>query len=245
MRTFLIYTLLFSGGSVCGWVIELFFRRFFSRNNPERKWINPGFLNGPYLPLYGFGLCAMYTMTKLENYILTDSYIMQKIILFVIMALAMTVIEYIAGVIFIKGMKTKLWDYSDQWGNIGGIICPKFSFFWAVLSAAYYFLIHPYVLDSILWITENPAYSFFIGMFFGVFLIDVAYSLQIVVKIRKFAADNDIIVRYERLKLEIRQKTEERHLWLTQFLLQFRSEHPLIDSLNDHLKQYRGKQIKK
>ena len=31
--------------------IGSFFRRFFS----IRKWINPGFLNGPYLPMYGFG----------------------------------------------------------------------------------------------------------------------------------------------------------------------------------------------
>ncbi|MGN0035225.1 MAG: hypothetical protein ACI364_05820 [Coriobacteriales bacterium] len=34
--------------------MELFFRRFISSNNPQRKWINPGFLAGPYLPLYGF-----------------------------------------------------------------------------------------------------------------------------------------------------------------------------------------------
>ena len=36
-------TFLYMLGSVGGWVIELFFRRFFSM----KKWINPGFLNGP------------------------------------------------------------------------------------------------------------------------------------------------------------------------------------------------------
>ena len=30
--------------TVAGWVLELFFRRFISGNNPERKWINPGFM---------------------------------------------------------------------------------------------------------------------------------------------------------------------------------------------------------
>ena len=44
---------LFFVGSVSGWVAELLFRRFFSSANPERKWINPGFCIGPYLPLYG------------------------------------------------------------------------------------------------------------------------------------------------------------------------------------------------
>ena len=43
MNIFLILAFLFFIGSVSGWVLELFFRRFFSRANPERKWINPGF----------------------------------------------------------------------------------------------------------------------------------------------------------------------------------------------------------
>ena len=48
---FFILAFLFMFGSVAGWVLELFFRRIFSM----KKWINPGFLNGPYLPMYGFG----------------------------------------------------------------------------------------------------------------------------------------------------------------------------------------------
>ena len=30
------------------------------------------------------------------------------------MALSVTLIEYFAGLIFIKGMHVKLWDYSDE-----------------------------------------------------------------------------------------------------------------------------------
>ena len=209
MNAFLVYAFMFSGGSVIGWGLEVVFRKFFSASNPEHRWINPGFLNGPYLPLYGFGLCALYTMTMLENVIPAENRVVRELILFLMMAAAMTIIEYIAGLIFIKGMKTKLWDYSDQWGNIQGIICPLFSLFWAILSAVYYFLIHPYVLDGIRWLSENLAFSFVIGLFFGVFLIDVCCSLDLLVKIRKFAAENDIIVRYERLRSELRARTDE------------------------------------
>ncbi|MBR0031622.1 MAG: hypothetical protein IJP61_04990, partial [Treponema sp.] len=53
MTSLLVLTFLFFAGSIIGWGIELFWRRFFSKNNPEKKWINPGFLTGPYLPLYG------------------------------------------------------------------------------------------------------------------------------------------------------------------------------------------------
>ena len=51
MNTFLKLAFLFYIGSSLGWVLELFFRRFISGNNPERKWINPGFMVGPYVPL--------------------------------------------------------------------------------------------------------------------------------------------------------------------------------------------------
>lgn len=46
-QVFLIVLYLFFFGGVGGWVLELLFRRFFSGANPERKWLNPGFLFGP------------------------------------------------------------------------------------------------------------------------------------------------------------------------------------------------------
>ena len=245
MNYALIYAFMFFVGSLAGWGLELIFRRFFSKNNPERRWINPGFLNGPYLPIYGFGLCALYSMTMLENIITIENVIFQKLLLFFMMAAAMTVIEYAAGIIFIKGMNTKLWDYSDEWGNIGGIICPKFSFFWAVLSAIYYFLIHPYILDGIRWLSENLAFSFFIGLFFGTFIIDVCFSLDLLVKIRRFAANNDIIVRYEHLKSEIHNRAESGRRKLPHFIFQFRSERSLLDELNEHLKRHGEKLYRK
>ena len=68
LSTLLTLSFLFFMGSVAGWVLELFFRRFFSSANPERKWINPGFCTGPYVPLYGLGLCALYLIVSLEKY---------------------------------------------------------------------------------------------------------------------------------------------------------------------------------
>lgn len=237
MNIFLTYAFMFSVGSTLGWGLEVVFRRFFSRKNPERKWVNPGFLNGPYLPLYGFGLCALYTMTMLENIIFIDNELISQLVLFVMMAAAMTLIEYIAGIIFIKGMKTQLWDYSDEHGNIQGIICPKFSFFWAVLSAVYYFLIHPYVLGGIQWLSDNLAFSFVIGLFFGVFLVDVTYSLDLLVKIRRFAADNDIVVLYERLKNEVRSKADKyrKRDKIHYFLLTFHAGKSINEVLQEHL----------
>ena len=47
MSLFLTLAYLFFIGSVFGWVLELLFRKFFSRSNPEHKWINPGFCVRP------------------------------------------------------------------------------------------------------------------------------------------------------------------------------------------------------
>ena len=211
MSQLLTLSFLFFMGSVTGWVIELIFRRFFSSANPERKWINPGFCTGPYVPLYGLGLCAMYLIVSLERYSTIESVFWTRALLFLAGALAMTAIEYIAGIVSLKVLKVRLWDYSGQWGNIQGIICPKFSLAWAALVAVYYFAIHPYILDSIAWLSENLTFSFFIGFFYGVFVLDVAHSVQLVAKLKRFAEENDVIVKYERLKSHIRAERDRAH----------------------------------
>ncbi|MDP4117911.1 MAG: putative ABC transporter permease [Bacillota bacterium] len=238
MNLFLIFAFLFFIGSTLGWFIELVFRRFFSNAKLEHKWVNPGFLAGPYLPIYGFGLCTLYILAGIEKYSVFSSNIINKIILFAIMAICMTAIEYIAGIIFIKGMNVKLWDYSNEWCNIQGIICPLFSFFWAVLGALYYFLVHPHILTALRWLSENLAFSFVVGFFFGIFTIDLCYSANILVKIKKFAKDNKIIIIYEELKQHIRG-SREKHREKTRFVLTMRSETPLTE----HLKLYYKKQL--
>ena len=97
MSTFLALAFLFFIGSVLGWVLELLFRRFISANNPERKWINPGFCTGPYLPLYGSGLCIMFVLSELGDRFWNTGTIWGKILLFVLIGVCMTAIEYIAG----------------------------------------------------------------------------------------------------------------------------------------------------
>lgn len=230
MDLFLTLAFLFFVGSVAGWVMELLFRRFFSRSNPERKWINPGFCTGPYVPLYGFGLCIMFLITSLEERSLIADPFWNKAVLFLGSAVAMTVIEYIAGILCLKVLKVRLWDYSDDWGNIQGIICPLFSLIWAVLGAVYAFLIHPHILEALHWLANNLAFSFVIGLFFGVFLIDVVHSAQLVVKLRQFADEHQVVLRYERIKSHIRaahdQTAQQYH-----FFQPFRSERPL----NEHL----------
>lgn len=232
MNIFLVLSFLFTIGSMIGWCLELVYRRY-SKDNIDRRWINPGFLIGPYLPLYGFGLCALYLLACYGSLHIIQNEIMRKVVLFVIMAVAMTLIEYAAGIIFIKKMKVKLWDYTDEWCNYQGIICPKYSLYWAILGAVYYFLIHPHILSALTWLSRNLAFSFVIGFFFGIFVVDLGFSIKILNKIRTFAVENNIIMKYELLKIQISKSTQGGKEKL-KFLLPFHTLQPL----STHLKRY-------
>ena len=232
MNVFLTLTYLFFIGSVSGWVLELFFRKLFSSSNPEHKWINPGFCTGPYLPIYGFGLCTLYLLALLGGKTGLDGSIQGRALLFLGMAISMTLIEYIGGLLLLKGAKIRLWDYSNRRGNIQGLICPLFSFFWALLGAADYFLIHPHILTALAWLSENLAFSFVIGLFFGVFLVDMASSAHWVSRVKAFADENDVIVKVENLKAHI-HAAQERASARVHFFFAFRSERPLAEHLRE------------
>ncbi|MCD8328655.1 MAG: putative ABC transporter permease [Ruminococcus sp.] len=233
MSIFLVIAFLFCIGSIIGWCIELLFRRFFDKKmNPDGKWVNPGYCVGPYLPIYGCGLVMLYLIASFEKLDLIENPYIEKPVLFFIMALCMTAVEFVAGTLSLMVTSVRLWDYSDEWGNIKGIICPKFSLFWAILGAVYYFLIHPYILDALEWLSKNLAFSFFVGLFFGIFIIDVAYSSSVMAKLKKFAEENDVYVKYEKIKSQFRayQDKQKRRL---RFFFPFRSERSISDVLTD------------
>jgi len=201
MSVFLSLAFIFIVGCILGWIIELLFRRIV-----HKTWINPGFLKGPYLPLYGFGLTALYGvgMIPFQNVIQEQWIII--IIRIVLVAVLMTLLELIAGLIFIKGMNIKLWDYSDRWGNFKGIICPLFSFFWAVIGAVYVILIHPLIVEGVTWFTNNIYFSFFVGIVFGLMIFDLIISLDVGFKLKHYADEYKVVVKFEALKASVKKK---------------------------------------
>ncbi len=238
MNEFLKLFFLFFIGCICGWILEVFYRRF-KKQNIDKKWINPGFLVGPYIPLYGFGLCILYLLAKLEQYSFIKNQALNRMSLFIVMSLCMTLIEYIAGIIFIQGMKIKLWDYSNEKFNYKGIICLRFSIYWAMLGAIYYFFINPHILEALDWFSNNIEFSFILGTFFGLFIVDVCYSFNLVNRIRKFAKENNVLIKYEELKDHIR-KTAEDAREKYQFLFAFNTREPLREYLKKYIETKRN-----
>ncbi len=229
MNLFLNFVFIFYIGSTFGWILELFFRRIV-----HGKWVNPGCLIGPYLPIYGFGLCALTGI-----YLIFSNMNLPPLVIILLMGAAMTLIELIGGLTFVN-KPVKLWDYSDRWGNFKGIICPLFSLIWTVIGALYYYFLAGFILEKITWFHNNLSFSFVLGFFIGILLIDYIYSTKMLSKIRKYAKDNNVEVRYEELKCQIRELQEKRKEKYS-FIFAFKPSMDLKEYIEKYKKGFKTK----
>ena len=120
-----------------GWVVEVSFQAIH-----RGRFINRGFLNGPYCPIYGFGACSVI-------YLLSDIAEKNKLILFLGSILIASTIEFIAGFILEKIFHKRWWDYSDRRLNLGGYICLEFSIIWGMFCFLIHEAVHPIIKDMV------------------------------------------------------------------------------------------------
>jgi uncharacterized protein len=104
----------FSFFSILGWMLEIFYRSL-----RDRRFVNPGLLKGPYLPLYG----AVALMLAGTVPLLQGSPVMTKSLVYFVVT---TGFELGSGLIAQYIFHARLWDYSDQRFNYKGRICLKF-----------------------------------------------------------------------------------------------------------------------
>lgn len=240
---FCILAFLFMIGSLCGWVLELLFRRIFT----AKKWINPGFLTGPYLPIYGFGISILFAVCSLDykaifHFDFWNSQAAYDIFVILLIGIAMTLIELVAGLIFIRGMKIRLWDYSDRWGNWKGIICPLFSLLWTLAGALFYFFLNPLLMKSVYWLLSNYYFIFFVGIFFGIMIVDFCASVRLTARIKALAEEKQIVVKFEKLKESIRSELEAKKE-KAKFLFAFRSSHKLEEHMETYINEERAPKL--
>lgn len=105
------------------------------------KFVNRGFLNGPYCPIYGCGVVVVVAcLTPLKDNI---------IVLFIGSFLLTTIIEFFTGLVLEKIFHNKWWDYSDLPFNIKGYICLKFSIYWGIACTFVMKIVHPIIYKFI------------------------------------------------------------------------------------------------
>lgn len=182
------YMWVFAAFSVLGWLLEVFFRRYVSQG----KWQNPGFMEGPWLPIYGCGAVLLY---------LVSSFGLPWWAYLAIYPLGLTLLEYFGGLFLLKVLKLRLWDYSNQWGNVQGLVCPVFSVAWTVAGFLFTYLLYP---GTVLVLTAiegfYPWLLLLLGAYCGIFGLDLVVSLNIVAAVAAVARRRRVFIDLERAK---------------------------------------------
>lgn len=143
----------------------------------SRKLTNRGYLNGPFLPIYGSGAIIMLfaTLPVRKNIIL----------IFLFGSLAATILEYITGWGMEKIFHVRYWDYSNEFLNLNGHICLLCSVIWGVASVLLVEWIHKPVEKLIFKIDANMLNVAAI-IFSIYFAVDFILSTRDAMDIRKF-----------------------------------------------------------
>jgi uncharacterized membrane protein len=199
MDILLEYLFLYCFCASGGWCIEVVYRGF-----RHRKVVNPGFLTGCCLPLYGVGGCVLYFLSGLRFRGLPSEAIRVAIILLLASAV-MTLIELIGGLIAVKIFHVRLWDYSGEWMNFQGLICPKFTVFWGLICAVYYFLAYPLLRTVASGVIDLPWLILAVGMYVGVFVVDLAHSMRLMQRVRAYALRMRTLIHLDQLKSSARE----------------------------------------
>lgn len=195
--------LLFVIYSVLGWILEVFVVGI-----NAKKFVNRGFLIGPYCPIYGTGSVLMVLML--------NKYKGDYLALFVLGATVCSILEYLTSYIMEKLFKARWWDYSNDKFNINGRICLRNAVAFGVLGTVLVEFVNPFIQSLILKLSM-PIYYILCAVLFVIFVTDVSISFNVMNKVKTFAfeARKDNTVE---ITMKVRQMLQERD-FLTKRLL--------------------------
>lgn len=179
--------------------------------------VNRGFLNGPYCPIYGCGvLIVVVLLTPLKKNLL---------ILYLGSFFLTSVLEFITGFVMEKVFHNKWWDYSDKPFNIMGYVCLKFSIFWGLACTFIMLIIHPIIYGFIRLIPHIVGVVLLVIIMTG-FVIDVAVTVSTIVKFnRKLKVMDDIAAKIKVLSNQIGENIYENVEEALEKSAEFKEEH--------------------
>ena len=158
------WLLIFFVYSVLGWVWESCYVSVKSK-----RWVNRGFLHGPWLPIYGSGAVVVLLVTLPARG--------RPALIFLLGMIGATVLEYVTGESMEKLFHMRYWDYSDKPLNVNGHICLGVSIGWGVFSLVLLYVLHPPVEDLVLWLPVPVAQVLALCLT-AAFAVDTTWSVQ-------------------------------------------------------------------
>lgn len=201
--------------SFFGWFLETAFASAL-----EKRYINRGFLIGPFTPIYGFG--AILIIFTLNSFDFSNQQLFIKhISFFIFSTLLMTLLEFITGIILEKIFHSKWWDYSKNAYNFKGYVCLKYSLIWGGLSFLLIQIVHP-IIQQMVHMIPDAKVEFIIILFILYFVFDTLISVIGALDLRK------VILHYSDISVEL---YKEKILKYKRFFFAF----PKLLILNAHV----------
>lgn len=169
------YFLLFVFYSFLGWLMEV--TQGYVRH---KKFVNRGFLIGPYCPIYGYGAISMTLLLK--------GYANDPIVLFVMAIVICSILEYTTSFVMEKLFKIRWWDYSNRKFNINGRICLETMIPFGILGCLMIYFVNPFMFAIIDMIPSNLI-NIIVVILFIIYLVDNAISITIISNLKDITLD--------------------------------------------------------
>lgn len=166
MRNVFTYFMLFLIYAILGWIIETTLVSI-----EKRKFVNRGFLIGPYCPIYGFGGLAITILLK--------NYTKDPIVLFLMAVIICGTLEYFTSYIMEKIFKARWWDYSAKKYNINGRICLETVVPFGILGCLVMYVLNP-ITFKYLNMLSNSMLNIISAICFTIFITDNIVSYNVI-----------------------------------------------------------------
>lgn len=192
------------------------------------KFVNRGFLNGPWCPIYGFGVVIVLAFLEpLKN---------NLFLLFLGSVVLTSALEWLTGFLLEKLFAQRWWDYSNEPFNLSGYICLRFSLAWGFACLFVVKLLHPTVLLFIRLIPHLVGLVL-LGILLVVMAIDLAATVSAIAKLnRRLALIDELAGRIREASNDFGEDLAERVLDAAEKGADWRED---LEELSDRLAQRR------
>ncbi len=155
----------------------------------KAKWVNRGFMRGPFLPIYGSGAIVVL--------IFTLPFRTNAGLVFLVGMTSATLLEYFTGVVMEKMFHVRYWDYSNRRLNLNGHICVTSSLAWGVFSVILTLYGHTLIERFVMRMNENLLEVM-------VFVLTVYISIDMAESVREAFNLKEVLLSLEESSEEFR-----------------------------------------
>lgn len=169
------YIALFFIYSFLGWLMESV-----KISITSKKFINRGFLIGPYCPIYGCGVILITIFLAKYNDDVWITFFMSMLIC--------GTLEYVTSYIMEKIFKARWWDYSARRFNINGRICLETLIPFGIAGTVITLWINPFFLKYINMVPQI-AMHIILGILSIIFAVDTGVSFKIILNLKEMSRE--------------------------------------------------------